>query len=282
MGAADATIRTTEVLTRLAIAGQRLGIDLGALQTYIPRLGSAPGQYARIWVDADGERLAIRCRARDGATGFAAVERPGEVFYELESAPAAPRVGERVLVVGTRSLAEDLAVLATASIDAGAREELAARMVTLGGGRSDALARRTEADQTKWTASLRFGGSLPEVMQTIGPLLAIAEAIAVPPFQRRLLEQAHLALAAPRGFTIAIACDRTSALPQLTVEYAAVPWKQAVGLTDALRPGSPCGPRLGTFAGAFDAPGADALEVTFRSGAPAWVRIAVEHAHPVG
>lgn len=278
MGAADATIRTSEVLTRLAIAGDRLGIDLGTLQTYIPRLGSAPGQYARIWVDADGERLAIRCRARDGTAGFTPVDRPGEVFHELETAPAARRVGERVLVTGTRSLAEDLAVLASAGVDATARETLAARATLLGGGRSDALARRIEAEQTKWSVGLSFGGSVAEVMQTIRPLLAIAEAIEVPPFQRRLLEQAHLALAAPRGFAIAIACDPTSVLPQLSIEYAGVPWKQTVGLTDALRPGSPCGPRLGVFAGAFDAPGADALELTFRGGAPAWVRIAVEHA----
>ena len=66
MGSADEVVRTTEVLTRLAVVGRTLGIDLGAMQAHLPRFGSAPGRYVRVWLGENLEALGIRCRQEDG------------------------------------------------------------------------------------------------------------------------------------------------------------------------------------------------------------------------
>lgn len=265
------------VLTRLAAAAGQLGIDLSTLQPALSRLGNAPAKGAVVWIDADGERIGVGCRLA-GTLGFVGPDRPGDAWVELETSPAG-RLAERILILGARPLAEDLAVLAAEGVSAAAREELAARLVRIGGATSDGLGRRTEADQTKWSVVRELGGTPSEVMQTLAPLLALADELGVPPLQRRLLEQAHLALTLPAGCRITLACDAARALPQLALAYQGVYWKQAVGLTDALRPGSPCAPRLGVLAGAFGTDSA-ALELTFRAGAPAWVRISV--APPIG
>ena len=276
MGNVDVQVRTAEILTRLTVAGERLGVDLHQLHPRLAELGTAPGQHARVSVDAAGERLAIRCRQEDGARPVPPLVRPGTSWYELETAGPAAVLVESVQIVGSRPLAEDLALLVAQGVLPAVAEELGARLGGLGHEHCDLVARRTEAGLTRWHLGLAIGGTVPEVMQVAGPILALATTLGVQPLQRRLLEQSLLALAAPGGFTLAVGCDAARPLPELTVEYRGVPWRQVVGLTDALRPGAPVGPRLGIFAGAFDAEQASALEITFRGGTVAHVRIALD------
>lgn len=272
----DPATGTAGILTRLAVVAERLAIERDALWAEVARLGTAPGVYARVWLATTGDQLAVRCRAADGVPAMLALPRPGELSLELATVPDQPVVAETVLSSGRRALAEDLVVLADADVSAGAREELARRLVAVGGGRCDLLGRRTEAGYTTWIAGITSEGSLPDVMQVLSALGALATELGVPPAQRRLLEQAHLALGAPGGFSIAFTCDAADALPTLTLEYRAVAWAQAVGLADALRPGAPCGPHLGVLAGAFGVAAASALELTFRGGEPANIRVGVD------
>lgn len=275
----DPSVRAADVLTRLAVVADRLAVEPQALWAELPRLGTAPGMYARVWLATTGDQLALRCRAADGVPAILALPRPGDLSIELASVPDQPVVAETVLSSGSRTVADDLAVLAAADITAGPREELARRLLAVGG-RCDLLGRRTEAGYTTWTAGVTCGGTLPEVMAVLPALGQLALELDVPPAQRRLLEQAHLALGAPGGFSIAFSCDAADALPTLTLEYRAIAWAQAVGLADALRPGAPCGPHLGILAGAFAADAASALELTFRGGEPATIRVGVDLGTP--
>lgn len=268
MGNAEELVRTTDVLTRLAVAGQTLRIDLTPLNAYLTHLGSAPGRYARVTLGEGLERLAfgVREAAREP------IARAGSPYSELEVGGA---LREMVTAIGPGTLAQDLTVLAEAGVAAEAREQIAERVAALGGGRTDRVSRSFQT-ASRWAIGVAFGGSVPEVMTTVNQLLPVATALGVQPMQRRLLEQAHQVLGAGTGFVVEFACDVDRALPEITITYRDVAWKQAVGLYDALRPGAPCGPRLGAFAGAFNAEQASLYEITFRADAPAIVRVAIE------
>lgn len=272
MGNAEDLVRTTDVLTRLAVAGESLRIDLAPLNpylTHIAQLSGSLGQYARVTLGEGLERLAlgVQSPAREPIT------RPGSVPYsELEVGGA---LRETVTANGPGTLAQDLTILAEAGVAAEAREQLAARIVKLGGGRTDRVSRSFEM-ASRWTIGLAFGGSVPEVLTVVNQLLPLATALGVQPMQRRFLEQAHQVLGAGTGCVVELACDVDRALPEITITYRDVAWNQAVGLYDALRPGAPCGQRLGAFAGAFNAEQASLYEITFRADAPAIVRVGIE------
>lgn len=269
MGNAAELVRTTEVLTRLAVAGETLRIDLAPLNAYLTHLGSAPGRYARVTLGEGLERLAlgVRIPAREP------IARSNSAPYsELEVGGA---LRETVAAIGPGTLAEDLTVLAEAGVAAAAREQVAERIAAVGGGRTDRVTRSFQTF-SRWAIGVAFGGSVPEVMTTVKQLLPLATTLGVKPMQCRLLEQAHQVLGAGSGFVVEFACDVDRALPEITLTYRDVAWKQAVGLYDALRPGAPCGPRLGAFAGAFNAEQASLYEITFRADAPAIVRVAIE------
>jgi hypothetical protein len=275
MGDAEELVRTTDVLARLAVAGEVLRIDLAPLNAYLTHLGSAPGRYARVTLGEGLERLAFGVRE---AAREPIVRTGSEPYSELEVGGA---LRETVAAIGPGTLAEDLTVLAEAGVVAEARELLAERVAALGGGRTDRVSRSFQT-QSRWAIGVAFGGSVPEVMTTVNQLLPLATTLGVQPMQRRLLEQAHQVLGAGTGFLVEFACDVDRALSEITITYRDVAWKQAVGLYDALRPGAPCGPRLGAFAGAFNAEQASLYEITFRADAPAIVRVAIERGELTG
>ena len=64
--------------------------------------------------------------------------------------------------------------------------------------------------------------------------------------------------------------------PVLRVAYAKVPWPDVVRVAERLRPVPAQAPRLGSFAGAFDAPHAQALELAYIPNGVARVRVWVD------
>ncbi|MBA3454612.1 MAG: hypothetical protein H0T42_16095 [Deltaproteobacteria bacterium] len=269
MGNAEDLVGTTDVLTRLAVAGETLRIDLAPLNAYLTHLGSAPAEYARVTLGEGLERLGfgVQLPAREP------IARASSTPYsELEVGGA---LRETVTAHGPGTLAQDLTILADAGVRAAAREQLAAWITELGGGRTDRVSRSFQAT-SRWTIGVAFGGSVPEVMTVVNQLVTLATALGIQPMQRRHLEQAHQVLGAGAGCVVELACDVDRALPEITITYRDVAWKHAVGLHDALRPGTPCGPRLGAFAGAFNAEKASLYEITFRADAPAIIRVGIE------
>lgn len=262
----DISRGTTEVLTRLAVAAERLGIDPAPLQSRLPDLGTAPGRYARVSVDT-ADRLAIR--VPDGAPKLA---RPGDAMLELGTDAV-----EVAFAFARRPFTSDLPLLRDVSAET--RDALAERVGSLGGGRCDALARRSDG---VWLAGVAHELSdvrdspVRELVAVTNLLLTITSALGVPAPQRDLLQKAHVVLAGGKGYTLWLACDHQHVLPQLTIEYRDVEWKHVVGLTDSLRPGTSSGPRLGILAGAFEAASAAAFAITYRSDDVADVCIAVE------
>lgn len=262
----DTSRGTIDVLTRLAVASERLGIDTSSLQPRLPELQMAPGTYSRITLDTS-DRLALRVPA-----SAPSIPRPGDAQRELGSDG-----GEVAFVFGRRPIVQDLPLLA--GVSPATRSALGERLGSLGDGRCDGLAHRSDGT---WLAAvaheLADAGPSPtdELVAMTSRLFTITSALGVPPRQRDLLQQAHVVLAAGRGYTLWVACDHQRVIPQLTIEYRDVEWKHVVGLTDALRPETSSGPRLGVFAGAFDAPRASAFALTFRAGEVADVAISVD------
>ncbi|MBL0213624.1 MAG: hypothetical protein IPQ07_07065 [Myxococcales bacterium] len=262
----DPTRRTIDVLTRLALAADRLGIDSSALQPQLLGLGNAPASYARISLDT-ADRLALRV-----GQATPTLVRPGVAQLEVGSDGV-----NGAFAFGRRPFAADLALLSDVSADA--RTSLAQRLGSLGGGRCDAIARYSNG---RWLAAVTHElsdlGPSPtqELVAVTSLLFTITGALGVPPEQRALLQQAHVVLAAGKGYTLWLSCDDDHVIPELTIEYRDVEWKHVVGLTDSLRPGTSSGPRLGVFAGAFDAPKASAFAITYGTGDVATVAIAVE------
>lgn len=268
--------RTTDLLTRLAVACEGLGIDPAPLQARLPELGTAPGRYARVSLDSD--RIAVRCPGGVFA-------RPGDdPLLEFETIPGEATIAELVLVHGRRAFAEDLPLLVAGGVAPGVVSELATRLGTLGDGRCDALGRRTELGTLHWIASIAYeradvGASPTLELATMAARLAqIGGALGIADHERRLIEQAHVVLAADQGFTLTITCAPERVLPELEIEYREVPWSRVVGLSDAFAPGSRSGPRLGVFAGAFDAARASTFAITLRTGRPARLRTSIEPA----
>ncbi len=265
----DPTHGTIDVLTRLAVAADRLGIDRSFLEPRLPELGNAPASYARISLDTS-DRLALRVPdAMPTLARFGVAEGVAQIELGSDGVDVAYSFGRR-------PFAADLALLSGVSADT--RTSLAQRLGSLAGGRCDAIARRSDR---RWrvavTHELSDLGPSPaqELVAVTSVLFTITAALGVPPDQRALLQQAHVVLAAGKGYTLWLSCDDDHVIPELTIEYRDVEWKHVVGLTDSLRPQTSSGPRLGVFAGAFDAKAATAFAITYRSGDVAEVEIAI-------
>lgn len=263
--------RSAAVLARIATLANRLGIDTSGLDLHLPRLALAIIDSAQVWIDSDGERLAVGCSAVN-TVGYALLDRPGLATVEVETAAVPDRIAIKRTVLQARTMAEDLAWLAEHNVSPAAREQLATWLFDLAGRGPDFIGQRVEGDQTKWFAGFAIAGELSALVAMLRPTLAVAEAIGV--LELRMIQETLLALGVPGGVAITLACDQHTALPQIAIEFSEVAWPTAIGLVDTLRPGSPCAPRLGALAGAFDAERASAVEVTFRAQQPPRIRVA--------
>jgi hypothetical protein len=254
--------RATEALTRVGVAAGSLGIETFWLEAAGKRFGRSPGRYLRTWLDTEMPRLAMRCESPD------ALElRPGRVRYvELDSSG-----GEYELAVGTRTFADDRELIG--SVPAPALDAAGKILDMLGGGRCDALGRVVGG--TVWTMTLvESMGS--ELSLSAAKLAAHAHRLGVPPLQSTLMQQAHVALGT-KGYTVTFTCDRIGLRREVTLEYRDIAWKHVVGLTDALRPGTSSATGLGMFAGAMgSADTASGMEITYRAGKTAHIRVAVD------
>jgi hypothetical protein len=245
-----------EALTRLGTTIGVLGISEAAVIGRIEHLGMP----RRVTLDADAPRLAIRF---DSATALSV--RPATTrLVDVQVVQDRRDLVEVELAIGTRSLAEDAALVG------GAANELASRLRLLGGGRCDALARSSEGT---WIASV-ITASHSDLAAGVVPLIALAQEIGVPGVHRMLLENIHLELGGA-GSWASVACDGDELLPELTIEYRDVAWTRVVELTNTLRPGTKSGTMWGVLAGAFDADQAAAMAIEYRGGRAPNVRVSV-------
>jgi len=257
-------LRAISTLTRLKVMTGRLGIDAPFLTSRAPELVPSLDRYARVWLDADFRRIALRTLAPAPV-----LARPGISYVELESIPSFPESVETALVVGSHPLEGDLRALADGGVDRSVVDDLAGKLQMLGSQASELLGRRTIPGDQHWLLGVGVGAD------SVGEVSRLTDAFGVSPFQLAMLGQVHPELAA-HGCLVTVACT-TGAIRELAFEYRDVAWPRVIWLTDRLRSITSAAP-YGAFAGAFNADNAARVEITLRPEQKAGVRVAVEDA----
>lgn len=265
-------------LTRLFTAADRLGIDGAPLQDRAVEV--VPALIGGAWASLDTDnRIAIRCTQTEDGPGIP-INRPAYARrFELEQGPTG-HVGELVTAQGRRAFNDDRQVL----LDAGIPSEVVLQIgllleLLVVDGRCDALARKRDDLGETWLASIAFdpvemGEAALELREhTKSNLLKLASALGVHEAQLHVLGEMHWF--AHHGFSVSFQFGSDGVLPILYIEYANIPWEAAAKLAHTLRPVPPQPARLGTFAGAFDAPEAASVQLGYVPKGVARVRVSV-------
>jgi hypothetical protein len=257
--------------TRLGVLAHQLGIDPFQLESSRKQLTPGVNAYARVWLDADFRRLALRTFV----VRPDALTRPGSTYLELETNPDTGRPDTTLLVVGPRPLDQDLLLLGkpetgtqVQAVVPGVIEGLRAHLAALGDRPVAVLGQRLLPNEANWLLGFELGtDSAREVSM-------IAESIGIEPYQLMMLGALHGDLAA-KGCLATVGCRLSSIRRELTIEYRDLSWPQVISTTNRLRAIKSEG-GFGVLAGAFSAERAAYLEITFRSDQVARVRAAIE------
>ncbi|MDX2087539.1 MAG: hypothetical protein SFX73_06805 [Kofleriaceae bacterium] len=273
-----AEVGAAAALARLFIAADRLGIDGAPLQDRAVEV--VPALIHGAWASLDSDnRLAIQCRQTSMGPGTP-IDRPAYARrFELEQGPDG-RVGEIVTALGRRAFSDDRETLLQAGVPSEVVLQIGPMLELLVlDGRCDGLARKRDDLGETWFASVAFDAmelgqaALEHREQTKSKLLELASALGVHSAQRALLAEMHWF--AHHGFSVSFQFGHDGVLPILYVEYANIPWEPVAKLAHRLRPVPPQPPRLGTFAGAFDASEASSVQIGYIPNGVARVRVSV-------
>lgn len=274
------------IYTRLGVMAKRLGIDPFQFESSRNQLTSAVNRYARISLDADFRRIALRTFVPQPPM----LVRPGTTYLEVESNPHSDVPNGSLLVVGARALDEDLRVLArgTPGVDLTDLEarlqvfgagtppvapsvvaELADKLRSIGATQADVLGQRYRSGEVHWLV----GVELPAT--SVREASVIADAIGVEPYHRVMLGALHDELSA-KGCLLTLSCTPAAMHAEVTIEYRDLSWEQVVTTSARLR-NVKTGEGFGVLAGAFAAERAAFYEITLRRGQVPGARAAIEH-----
>ncbi len=260
------------IYTRLGVLAHQLGIDGFQLESSRNQLTAGVNAYARVYLDAEFRRIALRTFVVRPPM----LSRPGSTYLELETNPDAGTPDTTLLVVGARSLEDDLKMLAdpttgtaTQAVPAPVLDALRTRLAALGSTPVAVLGQRMLPREANWLLGFELGAdSVREVSE-------VAESMRVAPYQVAMLGALHGDLA-HKGCLATVACKLTNIRQELTIEYRDLAWEQVLSTTNRLR-GMKSETGFGVFAGAYNADRAAYLEITFRADEVPRVRAAVEH-----
>jgi hypothetical protein len=274
------------IYTRIGVLAAQLGIDGFQLESSRKQLTPAVNEYARVWIDAEFRRIALRTLVSRPPM----LTRPGTTYLELETNPDGDAPNGTLLVVGRRALSDDLQLLAhgtpsadvlhldeiqraagagTPGLPATVVTQLETQLLGIGASSVDVVGQRMVGTQLEWLLGIELPA--PSVREAT----TLAEAIGIEPYQLAMLGALHGDLAASECL-LTISCSRRGVGPQVTIEYRDLAWEQVVTTAARLRAKSSAS-GFGVFAGAFAAERAACFEVTLGRDELPRVRAAIEH-----
>lgn len=260
------------IYTRLGVMAHQLGIDGFQLESSRNQLTAGVNAYARVYLDADFKRLALRTFVMRPPM----LTRPGATYLELETNPVSGMPDSTLFVFAARALEEDLRLLAEPAtgsnpqaVSAAVIDGLRTRLTAFPSAPVAVLGQRLVPREANWLLGFELGAD------SVAAVSAVAESLRVAPYQVAMLGALHEDLA-HKGCLAVVGCTLNTIRQELTIEYRDLSWEQVITTTNRLRAMKSEG-GFGVLAGAYNADRAAYLEITFRADEVPRVRAAVEH-----